>query len=31
VHAPVARMSLDAAVAKLPGLREAAARMRGLL
>jgi DNA-binding IclR family transcriptional regulator len=31
VHAPEARMNLDAALTKLPTLRDAAARMRGLL
>lgn len=31
VHAPEARMNLDTALTKLPTLRDAAARMRGLL
>lgn len=31
IHAPEARMDLDAALTKLPILRDAAARMRGLL
>lgn len=31
VHAPSARMNVESAIGKLPALREAAARMRGLL